>query len=257
MNRKLIALALPFVLAAPAPVVAQEEDEGPSSYVYATYHYCSTAGQDRADEIYESQFLPVMDKLLADGKVTAFGWLAHHTGGKWRRIDYYAAPTLDALLDAGSARNEAFEAADPEGKAGAEFSKACSSHDDYIWASSTGVGSGAVERGPAGFSVYFVCDENRESRADEIVANNFGPIYDKHVADGKIASWGWSEHWVGGKYRRLLTMTGADHKSVLNARNALIEELFSGEGMEEIGNEFTDICGSHSDYMWDIVHEKP
>ena len=257
MKRISIVLALPFILAAPASVIAQEEDEGPSSYIYATYHYCNTGGQERADEVWKTTSMPAMDKLLADGKITAYGWLSHHTGGQWRRVSYYAAPTLDALLDAGEASNQAYEAADPDGKLFAEFSAACPNHDDYIWASSSGVGSGDVERGPAGFSVYFVCNENRESRADEIVKNNFGPIYDKHVADGKIASWGWSEHWVGGKYRRLLTMTGADHKSLLNARNALIEELFSGEGMEEIGSEFTDICGSHSDYMWDIVHEKP
>lgn len=256
MNRKLIALALPFVLAAPASVVAQEEDEGPSSYSYATYHYCNTGGQDRVDDIYANHYVPVMDKMVADGKVAQYGWLAHHTGGKWRRVEYYTAPTLDALLDAGTARNEAFEAADPDGKIFAEFSKTCSNHDDYIWASN-GVGSGAENRGAAGFSVYFVCDETRESRADEIVENNFAPIYDKHVTDGKITSWGWLEHWVGGKYRRLLTMTGADHKSLLNARNDLIEALFSGEGMEELGNEFTSICGSHSDYMWNIVHETP
>jgi hypothetical protein len=89
------------------------------------------------------------------------------------------------------------------------------------------------------------------------MAKNFGPIYDQAVADGKLTSWGWSQHWVGGKYRRLLTMTAADHKSLLNTRNALIEAAFDAEGMEEIGTEFTDICGSHSDYMWDIEHEKP
>lgn len=256
MKRTSFVLALPFILAAPASVVAQEEDEGPSSYIYATYHYCNTGSQEDADEVYKALDVPIMDKMMADGKILAYGLLSHNTGGRWRRAEYYSASSLDALLDAGAAINEAAEKADADGAMRDKFSAACSSHDDYIWASSN-VGTGAENRGPAGFSVYFVCNENRESRADEIVANNFGPIYDKHVADGKIASWGWSEHWVGGKYRRLLTMTGSDHKSLLNARNALIEELFSGEGMEEIGNEFTDICGSHSDYMWDIVHEKP
>ena len=246
----LAALLMPF------SALAQEEDEGPASYLYATYHYCSTAKQDRADEIYEAIDKPSMEQLLADGKITAYGWLVHHTGGKWRRASYYAAPTLDALLDAGEASNALMEKADPEYKLGKEFSEACPSHDDYIWASAN-VGTGTAARGPAGFSVYFICNENRESRADEIVATNFAPIYDKAVADGKLTSWGWSEHWVGGKYRRLLTMTGADHKSLMQARNELIESAFNAEGMEEIGTEFTDICGSHSDYMWDIAHEKP
>ncbi len=251
-----VLVALPLLLAPLTGLAQEEEDAGPSSYLYATYHYCSTNGQGRADEIYEQVDKPIMDQLLADGKITAYGWLAHHTGGKWRRVSYHAAPTLDALLDAQVAFGEAAEEADPEGKLGSEFGEACPSHDDYIWASDN-AGTGATERGPAGFSVYYVCDENREARADEIVANNFAPIYDKAVADGKLTSWGWSEHWVGGKYRRLLTTTGADHKTLLNTRNELIAASFQVEGMEEIGEEFTDICGSHSDYMWDIVHEKP
>ena len=255
--RTMLYTLLLYLVLAPATAMAQEEEsEGPASYLYATYHYCSTNGQGRADEIYEQLDKPIMEQMIADGKISAFGWLAHHTGGKWRRVSYYSAPSLGALLDAQTAINDAAEAADPEGKMNDEFGKACPNHDDYIWASSN-VGTGAAARGPAGFSVYFVCNENRESRADEIIAQNFAPIYDKAVADGKLTSWGWSEHWVGGKYRRLLTMTASDHKSLLNTRNELIEAAFSAEGMEEIGAEFTDICGSHSDYMWNIVHEMP
>jgi hypothetical protein len=197
-----------------------------------------------------------MNQMMADGKITAYGWLAHHTGGKWRRGEFYAAPTLDALLDAQDAIGEAAEAADPDGKLGDEFAAACPSHDDYIWASEN-VGTGATARGPAGFSVYYICDENGEERADEIVETNFAPIYNQAVADGKLTSWGWSGHWVGGEYRRLLTTTAADFKTLLNTRNEIIEASFGVEGMEEIGEEFTTICGSHADYMWNIVHEKP
>lgn len=256
MTRYILTLVFVFLLLAPIAATAQEEDEGPASYLYATYHYCSTHGQGRADEIYEQSNKPIYEQMLADGKITSYGWLSHHTGGKWRRVSYYAAPTLDALLDAGDAFGEAAEAADPDGALNKEFGKACPNHDDYIWASSS-VGTGATARGPAGFSVYFICDENRESRADEIVAEHFAPHYDKAVKDGKLTSWGWSEHWVGGKYRRLLTTTSSDHKTGLNARNELINSVFGSEEMEAIGEEFTDICGSHSDYMWDIVHEKP
>ena len=54
-----------------------------------------------------------------------------------------------------------------------------------------------------------------------------------------------------------MTMTAADHKTGLQARNEILAAVFAAEEMEEIGAEFTEICGSHSDYMWDIVHEKP
>jgi hypothetical protein len=75
------------------------------------------------------------------------------------------------------------------------------------------------------------------------------------VKAGKLTSWGWQSHWVGGKYRRLQTMTGSDHKSLLKARGELIEEMYAEDS--KAGEEFTDICGSHSDYMWNIQIETP
>jgi hypothetical protein len=49
-------------------------------------------------------------------------------------------------------------------------------------------------------------------------------------------------------------MTGADHKSLLNARNEAIDAIYADDN--ELGAEFSDICGPHVDYMWDIIHEK-
>ena len=94
-----------------------------------------------------------------------------------------------------------------------------------------------------------------EELADEIFAKDFGPVFDKYVAEGKLTSWGRSSHWVGGKYRRLQTMTVANHKALLNARAELIEEMYSEDNKP--GIEFNQICGSHSDYMWNIKNETP
>jgi hypothetical protein len=158
---------------------------------------------------------------------------------------------LNALLDAPEAMSGDSDAATK--KLEAEFASICRSHQDYIWERKSGGGSD--DRGEASFSVYYVCDEAREERADEIWAKDFAPILDKFVEDGKFTSWGWNSHWVGGKYRRLQTLTGTDHKSLLAARGELIEAMYP-EG-SEVGTEFTSICGSHEDYMWDIVHETP
>jgi hypothetical protein len=68
-------------------------------------------------------------------------------------------------------------------------------------------------------------------------------------------SWGWSSHWVGGEFRRLQTMTAKDHKSLLKARGELIDEMYA-EG-SAAGAEFSEICGSHVDYMWNIQLETP
>jgi len=134
-----------------------------------------------------------------------------------------------------------------------EFSAICRSHQDYIWERLSG--SSGDTRGTALFSVYYVCDETREKRADEIFEKDFAPIFDKFVADGKITNLGWNSHWVGGKYRRLQTVSGMDHKSLLAARGELITAMYGDDN--EAGKEFTSICGSHKDCMWDMQLATP
>ncbi|NNF65919.1 MAG: hypothetical protein HKM98_00250 [Gammaproteobacteria bacterium] len=100
--------------------------------------------------------------------------------------------------------------------------------------------------------MYHVCDMTKEARADEIVKHAIGPIFDAHTGDGKLTSWGWSTHIVGGKYRKLSTMTAADWPTLFATRAAIFADLADNV----LAEEFSEICGSHSDYMWDIKHER-
>lgn len=245
---KLVTLALLSVL--PMTVLAQGEEES-KGFIYATYFYCNAGNVDRVDEIVEQSEAPVFDKAVKDGTIDAWGWLAHHTGGLWRRAQYYTASTLNGLLDAQAAMNEARD--DEADALGDEFGSICGQHQDYIWERKSG--GGGDDRGDASFSVYYICDESREERADEIFANDFAPILNQFVEDGKFTSWGWNSHWVGGKYRRLQTLTGGDHKSLLAARGELIDAMYGDDN--EAGAEFSSICGSHEDYMWNIELETP
>jgi hypothetical protein len=79
------------------------------------------------------------------------------------------------------------------------------------------------------------------------------PVLDKMVADGKLKSWGWLEHIVGGKYRRLETISANDVKSLMEARAALVEALDGNPG----GDLMTEICGEHTDYIWEIKAQAP
>ena len=251
MKKLITIIAILSLIAVAVPALAQEEEKASTSFTYATYFYCDPTGEERVDEIVKTINAPVYDQMVKDGVITGWGWLAHHTGGKWRRIQYHQAGSLGALLDAQDEMDKRFAATDQA--ADKEFGKTCRGHDDYIWEAEAG--SSGDSRGAAGFSVYYICDENREERADEIFTKDFGPIFDKYVKAGKLTSWGWQSHWVGGKYRRLQTMTGNNHRSLLKARGELIEEMYP-EG-SDVGEEFTDICGSHSDYMWNIQIETP
>jgi hypothetical protein len=245
------ATALALIAMVPAVAFAQkEEEEVPRPYIYATYFECDPTGEWRADEVVETVYAPVYDAAVEAGAITGWGWMAHHTGGKWRRILYRVAPSVDALLDSMETISEKVQ--EKNEPASRELGRICGAHDDYIWQQAAG--SSGPERGEAGFSVYMICDMAREERADELVETVFGPVYDKHVAEGKLVSWGWLSHLVGGEWRRLATMSAADHKTLLSVRGQIIEELGKNEAAM---TEFSSICMAHQDYMWDIKQETP
>jgi hypothetical protein len=230
--------------------MAQEEEQEPG-FVYATYMYCDQSKQWLADHVVEEHYKPVFDKAVEDGTIRAWGWLSHHTGGKWSRILYTSAPSMDALLDSQEAIGKMMREEAPMARA--TVASICASHDDYIWRGVAGSPPGQT-RGKAGFSVYFICDMAGEDRINEIVEKHIGPIYDAHVGEGKLTSWGFQEHIVGGKYRRLATMTAKDVKTLMKTRGEIMQAM---QEIDEEASEFSKICNSHADYIWEIQHEKP
>lgn len=255
MSIRFIAGLLSALVFLPGIALAQE-DESQHVFAYATYFVCSPDSESRADEIINSSFKPHYDAAVEHGDILSWAWLQHFVGGNWRRVLVIIAADMDSLIDASGALGEAISDTTPE--AGRAFSGICSSHDDYIWESVEGVGSGAVtdRRGEVGFSAYFQCDTSEEERADELVREVFGPIYDGHTGEGKLTSWNWLQHNVGGKWRRILTMGATDHKTLMRERAAIIDE-FGERRTERAFDEFNKICNSHQDYMWDILIQTP
>jgi len=250
MKKYLLICILATAIAAPMALSAEEENKE-ERYIYATYFYCNTATQEQADELVKKNNVPVYDAAVADGTIKGWGWLSHHTGGQWRRIQYHTSDSVAGLLKAQETLGKRMDEA--MGGANDGFGEICSSHEDYIWKAEAG-GIATGDRAKAGLSVYHVCSFAKEERADEIVKTVFAPVYEKAVAAGKIKSWGWSSHQVGGKYRRLGTMTAANYDDLLKAWGEILEEIY-GDGDNAEANEFSEICTSHTDYLWDIVHE--
>ena len=249
MKRVLCAIGACALLGMPVATMAQEE-EAPKPYVYATYFECAPGSEWLVHGIVEMLYKPVFDAAVEDGTISGWGWLGHHTGGKWRRLLYRVSPTLEGALETVGALAE--KVAEKNANAAAQIGEACPTHEDYIWqiTKSSGTSIGA-ERAKAGSSVYLYCDMGREDRADELVETVFAPIYDRHVAEGNITAWGWLEHVVGGKYRRIATMQGESHAKVLETRGKIIEELWDKHEAE--AKEYVSICGSHSDYLWNTL----
>jgi hypothetical protein len=213
-----------------------QDDDGPAGFSYVTYYVCDVATQGDMDTV----------------KLIAWGYLSHYTGGRWRRAQYHVSPTIaDALNNQAAIFTEIYS----DNQAGGQArSDACEAHDDYVWALNQGSSPG-TDRGDVSYSSYYVCDINGQDRADEIWAAANAPILNQLQEEGKIASWGWQNHIIGGRYRRLQTITGDDYASVVAANAALVQ--FSQEGDSAMQEEFNDICWTHTDYLWDIVHESP
>jgi hypothetical protein len=247
---------LPLAFLLSCSIALAQNDDDAVGYAYSTYFTCNSADLGVADEIAKNVWASTYDAAVEAGDISAWGWMAHHTGGTWRRALYYVAPSMEVLLDAGDSIGAKLDENAPE--AGRVFGEACPSHEDYIWQSVPGSGGRTLsgERGAAGLSVYFKCDSDKEERADEIVAKTFGPSHQKQVDAGNLTSWGWLQHNIGGDYRRLLTLTAVDHKTLIKARDAIFEEITSGPN-ERLSNEFDSICGPHRDYLWDLQIETP
>jgi hypothetical protein len=239
-------------LLVPAGAVAQEDDE--TAYIYASYYDCGP-GQSEAVASLRDDWGPLVQARMDAGTIGAWGILTHDTGNEWSLGVYHVGPDLGAMNDALDEDLARYREENPE--AGARFSEICPSHVDYIWTSGPGSEAGAAiaqERQSAGMSVYYVCDEGREPVADLIVEQVVGPALDRQVQEGRINGWGWLSHFVGGEYRRLLSIDGPDHASILEARNQWIEE--TGEEAALMA-EFNNVCNGHTDVLWDIVLARP
>lgn len=248
MKKSIGISILALAVAAPFTLAAQEEEDAASSFIYASYFTCTNSMFEAVDAEVGKHLAPVYDAAVKDGALGGWGWLAHHTGGHWNRLFYHVSDSIEGALKA--QRVMAERTADLPDDA---FSKACNAHEDYIW--ETEAGNGVMgERGSVSLSVYHVCDINREQRADELVKSVFAPFYDKAIDDGKIKSWGWNSHVVGGKYRKLATMSGDSFEALLKARGEILEAVYA-DGENKEAWEFSEICHSHSDYMWNIQHE--
>jgi hypothetical protein len=238
------ALAL---LASSTPALAQEAKD--EVYIYSSYFRCSAT--KLADEAVEKVTKPVYDAAVADGTIKSWGWLSHHTGGDWMRVAYHTASSQQALFAAADALDSRTSGKEHDAL-NKQFNQGCTSHEDYVWRGVAG-NDARGSRGKAAFSVYYVCDAGREDQADALVKSVFAPAYDKLVADGKLTSWGWFEHIVGGKFRRLATITAADPTALMAARASLVATMQD----DPLSDAFNDICGSHADFIWNVAMQAP
>jgi hypothetical protein len=225
MKRLMISACALMLALAVIPAAAQDEDEG-KPYVYATYMYCDATRLDEIDDLMK-KMAPIYDQAKEAGEIANWGWGAHHTGGKWRRFFFGAGDDAAELMDTLDALAEKTD----EVEGAEKFSEICGAHEDYLWrqVASSPV-SAVAEPGTVGVSQYYRCNFNDEAFADAIVESHLSKVFNAHVGEGKLTSWSWLSHQIGGEYRRLLAMRAASRADVLNAWGEIVEALDEEQG---------------------------
>lgn len=219
----------------------------PKTYVYITYLDC-TGSTSTVDHLVESTFAPMYDAAIEAGGISSWGWLTHHTGGTWDRAVYFAGENLDKLLASLDGLNNEITA--NQGGLARAVAQACPQHVDYIWVSAAGPDARPAPeaRGDAGVSIYLTCDQSRERRLDQLFTENLAPLLDAEVKSGRLVSWGWFRHYIGGTHTRLLTYTGETPASTIAAVDRTLGTFSMTRGRQM--NEMHDICQLHEDYVW-------
>jgi hypothetical protein len=233
----LAAIVTCFAASLPAAAQAQEV------FIYATYFHCNGGTVERADDSVAKGYKSELNRMVKEGTVSSWGWLRKNVGGEWARAGFLTGTSLKAVLNAAYQHGVMSEGHPPL----EAFEEACSSGEDYIWHVLAGSAT-RVHRGQVTFSTYYVCDQSREMQADALVKRVVGPMYDKLVADRTLTTWFWAEHVVGGKYRRLATMTAQSMDALIAAREALV----AAAEHDPLDEAMTSICGSHQDVIWEV-----
>jgi hypothetical protein len=81
--------------------------------------------------VMETSFAAIMNKHLAAGHITGWGWLTHNFGGTIRRVLNWTGPDAMAVLNA----EEMVSGEMADHGMWASFSTACNTHSDYVWQS--------------------------------------------------------------------------------------------------------------------------
>lgn len=233
-------------LAASPPAGPPEENQ---VFIAATYFHCNSATVQRADDAVEKQYIKTLEGLVTSGTVSSWGWLGKFVGGEWLRAGYFTGSSLQTVLAASG--NVPVGRSDDHPKMDRKaLDEACSSGEDYVWHVLAGSNLRA-SRGQVSFSTYFVCDQTRETQADALMKSIIGPRFDKLVGEKKLTTWAWAEHIIGGKYRRLSTMSAENLKALIEAREALV----AGEEHDPVNQAILSICGSHQDVIWEVLNQ--
>lgn len=220
------------------------------NFVMGAYYRCSPAREGQVDQVVQNVMGPIVQRHVDAGHLTGWAWFTHVHGGSWRRLFVTTGTDLAQMM---SVRGQIVQEFNTQHEDAAQtMGNACGGHDDYIWAAEQISSPDPDALGGATYSTYYACEGGVEQRASEIFEELLVPLYQKHQDAGHLASWGFYAHRSGGRFRRLETMSGADHATLVQTQAAIYQE--ANETDPFAFREFRSICNWHTDYMWNSTN---
>ena len=107
----------------------------------------------------------------------------------------------------------------------------------------------AIAPGNTVLLAAFNCAADQLARADTLVNDIVAPVLNKHVAGGRLLSWGYTGVYLGNQNNRSIYVWATNPVALMQARQVYLPEL----GANPKFAEFTKICGSATITIHDLI----
>ena len=222
-------------------------------YVLSQAMECDWSQIEKADEIAEQIFAPLLDQQLRQGSLQAWAYWGQYVGGDYARLGILVAEDPASLVKGFDNYRAALFGNAGTAEAAAAFLSICQGHRDTIWkiqAASAPVGDIAGMEDMYNHSGYYTCDLSRADRLAEII-EAITPALNKGVSYGFVGTWMWGSRVRGGPENYVISYRGPSHASLLEGIDKL--QTIVWEQYPDEARDFTTICRTSESYMWNVL----
>jgi hypothetical protein len=99
----------------------------------------------------------------------------------------------------------------------------------------------------------YKCQADQLQQADKLMNDLAAPVLNKHVAAGRLLSWGYMGVYMGGEANRHIYVWAADPAALIQARVAYLPEIQANPKFAE----FARICGSPDTTLHNLITLSP
>ena len=107
----------------------------------------------------------------------------------------------------------------------------------------------AIAPGNTVLIAAYTCAPDQFARADAAIKEAVAPILDKHVASGKLLTWGYLATTLGGPANRHIYIWASDPVALIQVRQVYLAEILATPQYAE----YSKLCGSATVSLSNLV----